>query len=437
MATRIYYSISITDSNTRCDGWNTFTLTSHGGTVPANAVIVNAGWDVCTLCKSRYEGSGSPEFGIYGLAIRDGPYTGASYYSSAPSSLPYGSHVSMSHTASESDYMWGYPEWRQGGEVWIKLANGTSWTHCDAYNNIFAHNQMFPGTGLINQSQISVKIKFGNTAGSATYAQNNDGNNAITVWVDYEIFSGSWSSGANLACSQNAFTITATRNGYYSVSHGSVKYMYFGANGRSSETTVASWSETLQESQLGDELSYSVIPYIYYGSNSTNGSALNRQITPSLPSLSWSAGAHIEFSEASNKMALITRDGSAADPNGFTGNVYYRLWCENTEKNTDGDSGSSWKISPTAYGRVLTYKLRAYFVISGTRYWSDQLTVSGIIEDNDTVKVYHFNRSKGQYEWVECIPMYCKRNTITGELEWVECIPYYYNGTRWVELSHS
>ena len=216
-----------------------------------------------------------------------------------------------------------------------------------------------------------------------------------------------------------------------------VKYMYFGANGRSSETTVASWSETLQESQLGDELSYSVIPYIYYGSNSTNGSALNRQITPSLPSLSWSAGAHIEFSEASNKMALITRDGSAADPNGFTGNVYYRLWCENTEKNTDGDSGSSWKISPTAYGRVLTYKLRAYFVISGTRYWSDPLTVSGIIEDNDTVKVYHFNRSKGQYEWVECIPMYCKRNTITGELEWVECIPYYYNGTRWVELSHS
>ena len=445
MGTRIYYSVSIPGDGTRCDQWNVFTLTSNNGsTVPSNAAIVNAGWDFCTVCKNRYEGAGSPEFGVYALAISGGPYTGTPYDGSEPSDFPSsGAHVGMSHTASEADYSWGYPDWTQGGNVEIKLTNNKSWTRCDSYNNTFQYNKGLPGTLLIGQRNILVKAKFGNKQNgqpaSETYVQDdNYGNRAITVWVEYETFSGSWSSDAALTCSQNAYNVTATRSGSYSVSHGSVKYQYYGATGHSGEITDASWTESLSASQLGQQQSYSVIPVIKYGWTDTNKDAKSTLFTPSLPSLAWSPGAHIEFDEASNKRAKITRDGSASDPNGFSGTVYYRLFCESTRKNSDGDAGNEWLITPVAYDRTLTYKLDAYFVVGGTTYYSGQLTVQGLIADHDTIKVYHYNRATRTYEWIECVPMYCSAvDPVTGEATWVECKAYIYHNGRWVELSHS
>ena len=417
MANTTIYKLDITGTGNRCDGWNTYTLTRvSGNRIPTRSAIVAAGYDFLTYTNVQ---NSSGEFGIYGFAVNGGPYTGASYGSSAPTTIHNRVSMNVDGQSSDDDYTWDF----QGGDVWVRGRNN-SMTRMDCYNCRFEYQNMVSESALSGDS-IYVKVKFGNTLGAATYVQNYGGDSAIYVWIQWESF---WidTGSVGVSVTQNGFVMNIARTGSASISHGSITGYEF-RFGSTVVATTSGWSvnKELSMSQLGTEYGYYIIPLYTYGTTSGGAAAAAIFFTAALPSLSWSGGAHIEFSQV-GVQAKIDLDGSGVFDHGFSGTCYYRVFCAGVRKNSDGDTRKSWTFDPTAYGTTLTYAVDAYATIQGYTFYAGQLTVQGIVNNHSTVKYYHPTRG-----WIECIVYYYDGT------QWIECIPYYYDGTRWREISHS
>lgn len=142
------------------------------------------------------------------------------------------------------------------------------------------------------------------------------------------------------------------------------------------------------------------------------------------PSVSWSSGSSLS-TVASGLNVNVTLSGSASVGGGFSGTVYYRLWCESTRKNSDGSTARSWSnVTPTAYDRQVTFYVEAYTTIGGSEFRTSTKKSSSITIDSGNYVSYYNGTS-----WTQCKAYYYNGSG------WIECKPYYYNGSAWVEIS--
>jgi len=147
-------------------------------------------------------------------------------------------------------------------------------------------------------------------------------------------------------------------------------------------------------------------------------------VRPVNPSISWDSGTSLSAIDNGDGTLTATLNGGATIGGGATGTVYYRVWCENTRKNSDGSTAKNWTFAPTAYDTQVTIKVQAYFVYNGTTYTtSDNKTCTITVDSGD-----YFNYYDGT-QWVQCKVFYYDGTN------WVECRPYYYDGSNWVEIS--
>ena len=190
---------------------------------------------------------------------------------------------------------------------------------------------------------------------------------------------------------------------------------------------------SISAADKGKTITFSVVGSVYVelfnGTTFTETTTDNPSVAveipaPPQPSVTWNSGASITATPNNNTLTVtVTRSGGAT-LNNASGTVYYRLWCGSTRKNNDGDSGSSWTITPTAYDTSLTYYLEAYAVVSGTTYTtSSRLSASATVVSGNYVDYYNGS------SWVQCKAYYYNGSS------WVECKPFYYDGTSWVECS--
>ena len=142
---------------------------------------------------------------------------------------------------------------------------------------------------------------------------------------------------------------------------------------------------------------------------------------PPDPSISWSSGSYVSARVNGNNITA-TLSGSATIGGGYSGTVYYRVWCNGTRKNNDGSTAKTWTFAPTAYNTQLTISVQAYCTVSGTTYTTSNLTTTITVPYSDTVSYYDGS------SWIKCLVKYFDGSS------WVECKPYYYNGSTWIEI---
>ena len=148
-------------------------------------------------------------------------------------------------------------------------------------------------------------------------------------------------------------------------------------------------------------------------------------IQTSAPTVSWSSGASVSatFNETTKKIEA-SLSGSASPGGGYSGTVYYRIWCDSTRENNDDSTSTSWSFDPTAYDTQLTIKVDAYFYVGGTKFATSSYKTCTITVDSGNYVNYYDGT-----DWVQCKVFYYDGT------DWIECKPYYYNGSRWVEIS--
>ena len=254
----------------------------------------------------------------------------------------------------------------------------------------------------------------------------------------------------SLTASRNGQTVTLTISGTAFEGTGGAGVVsktwtfYVYKNGSKTSTTVGGFTVnsyrqavfsnktftfTLSGSDLGTNVSFSVVGSCtvvtqnegtFTATTEDNPSA---SVSVSSPTLSWSSGASLSATPNSAMKVVLTRNGSVTVGNGYSGTVYYRIWCESTRKNNDGDPGSSWTVDPNSLDTELTYKIQAYSSVWGREFTSSQLTVKATVVSGNYIDYYNGSA------WVQCKAYYYNGTA------WVECKPYYYNGSAWVECS--
>lgn len=161
-----------------------------------------------------------------------------------------------------------------------------------------------------------------------------------------------------------------------------------------------------------------------YEEDSSSTHAPSATFKTTAPSVSWSSGSSLS-TVASGLNVNVTLSGSASVGGGFSGTVYYRLWCESTRKNSDGSTARSWSnVTPTAYDRQVTFYVEAYTTIGGSEFRTSTKKSSSITIDSGNYVSYYNGTS-----WTQCKAYYYNGSG------WIECKPYYYNGSAWVEIS--
>ena len=263
--------------------------------------------------------------------------------------------------------------------------------------------------------------------------------------------SAGWSSAslnASVSGSTVSFTLSGTAYEYTMVSGDGYKEwsFYLFKDGSSTGVQITGWSWSgwsavfssktftyaLGSGDFGKSITFSVVGYCTIHPPSASGESPwtettdgnpSKSISTSTPSISWQSGASVTATPTQDLKVVVTRTKAATIGGGFSGTVYYRVWCENTRKNNDGDTGSSWTVTPNSYDVELTYKVQAYAVIGGTTYTTSTLTAKATVVTGNYIE--YFNGT----QWVKCKAFYYNGSN------WVECKPYYYDGSRWIEIS--
>ena len=146
---------------------------------------------------------------------------------------------------------------------------------------------------------------------------------------------------------------------------------------------------------------------------------------PPAPSISWSSGANVS-AVLNGDNITATLNGSASIGGGYSGTVYYRVWCNTTRENNDGSTIKTGTFAPTAYDTPLTISVQAYATISGTSYTTSYLTTTITVSGSQTVSYYDGS------SWVKCVVNYFDEN----RNDWVECkIHYYDDNDSWIDIS--
>ena len=139
-------------------------------------------------------------------------------------------------------------------------------------------------------------------------------------------------------------------------------------------------------------------------------------------SISWSSGADLSISQTSDMKARVHRNGSVSIGGGYSGTVYYRVYCESTVKATESQA-DTWDVTPNSLDTQLTYYVEGYASVWGSEIKSSK--ISGTFTVVSGSYIDYFDGAN----WVQCKPYYYDGSS------WVECKPYYYDGTNWVECS--
>ena len=256
---------------------------------------------------------------------------------------------------------------------------------------------------------------------------------------------GWWDSGCSLSESRSGQTVTLTLSGtarygdsgsrswsFRLYKNGSATSTYFtgySTTGGSYGTAVFSGSSvtyTLSGSDIGTTVSFRVVgtcngdPFF---TESDGYPVPTASISVPSASVSWASGASITAVPTNDLKVKVTRTKAASVGGGYSGTVYYRVWCESTRKNNDGDPGSTWTVTPNSLDTELTYKVQAYAVVWGRTFTSSTLTAKATVESGNYLSYYNGS------QWIKCKAFY-----YTGT-QWKECKPYYYNGSQWVECS--
>lgn len=195
------------------------------------------------------------------------------------------------------------------------------------------------------------------------------------------------------------------------------------------QSTPFSFSMTIPDNLLGQTITVSFIAkkvdYTGDSGESSSGapSFTVSTVRPVNPSISWNSGSKVTAVVASNNQLTATLSGGATIGGGASGTVYYRVWCDNTRKNSDGSTAKTWTFAPTAYDVQVTIKVQAYFTYNGTTYTTGNLTCTITVPSGNYLDYFDGEN------WIQCKAYYYDGT------QWVECKPFYYDGTGWVEIS--
>ena len=244
--------------------------------------------------------------------------------------------------------------------------------------------------------------------------------NEVTVTVTYYTFV--WSGTPSLSAVHNGGgSVTITLNGSATTDSGAA-ISYQVLVGSSSIGNLNSSKQLTVSRSPGTE-TYTCRAYATIG-GATRYTSNNPSVSLTIPApnISWVAGSNLSATPGDGNV-FIALNGNAVIGNGYGGNIYYRVFCETTRKNSDGDASTTWTVTPTALDVALTYYVDAYVTIGGTTYTTTKLSVAATVSGGNFVSYYNGT------QWVQCKAYYYNGSS------WAECKPYYYNGSSWVEIS--
>lgn len=161
----------------------------------------------------------------------------------------------------------------------------------------------------------------------------------------------------------------------------------------------------------------------YDGGSAEISSSYTFQVSTLSPTVSWNSGSSVSASVNSSNQIVATLSGGASVGNGYSGTVYYRVWCDNTRKNSDGSTAKTWTFDPTAFDTNLTIKVQAYSSVVGKTPTTGNLTTTIKVDGGNYVDYYNGS------DWAQCKVFYYNGTNF------VECKPYYRTNNEWVEIS--
>lgn len=226
---------------------------------------------------------------------------------------------------------------------------------------------------------------------------------------------------AGLSASSTGKVTTLTMSGYATDSWGkSVTYYLYKENALVATFNANKATITLAVSELGVSKQYKVIAAA--GGLTAEGKAI--AYTTPLPTVSWDSGVTMYGSEVENNQARVGVTGGAHINSGYTGNVYYRVYIDNVQKNGNTDTSREWTLAPDILGVEHVYKIDAFSVIEGITCVSPAFEMAlTIVEKSRVVGFYDGT------EWKQAVMHYYDGS------DWVEVEPYYYDGTDWILCS--
>lgn len=408
--------------------WQAYTLENDWNTLPAKANITNIKYYVDSYVGS-YTTQGSWSFQLYGIAVNNGPYTGATYSTTSKPSSKVGTITASLSSSSDTeihDYAF------QGGQAWVYGENidnddAVERTHCDLVGCTFANTT---NTSAFSNSSISVKLRFNN---SKTGDNSTQYITYIAITVEYE--TASLTSPGIPTIEQDEAT------GLYSVSwtpatgtngSGNIEYRLVTSFDEFYVGTDTEWEDAIPPSYGEQEwfqvsATYSgITTYSGYGYMTFEAPTLTAptlSISPdsgSSATLSWYKPT-VSYGELDNcDYFILYSTGSS------TG-VEYLSFTGSTDEYLTSNVTESWLSSNVGEGNSVAFQLITIAYLNNTTSDYESLVDIG----SDVYFTYDGANTIGYYTGTNWQP--CTVHYYTGT-EWKECIPYYYNGTQWVEL---
>lgn len=425
MAELTWYA-SLPSGTHQGNDWKNYELTSSMGTLPSGAIIKSITYNLDSY-TGAYTTKGSWKFQLYGFAVQNGPYVGASYSTtSKPSSLVGSINASISSEGDESIHTHSF----QNGQAWVygeNIDNDTAVerTHCDLIGCSFTNN-----TSTISafyNDTINVKVRFNNSGSATQYLT------YLYVTVEYE--TASLTSPGTPVIEQDEAT------GLYSVSwtsasgtngSGDIKYRLVTSFDEFYVGTSTEWKDAIPPSYGEQEwfqvtATYSgITTYSGYGYMTFEAPTLTAptlSISPdsgSSATLSWYKPT-VSYGELDNcDYFVIYSTGSSSG-------IEYVSFTGSTDEFLTSNVTESWLSSTVGEGNAVAFQLITIAYLNNTTSDYESLVDIG----SNVFFTYDGANTIGYYTGTGWQP--CTVHYYTGT-EWKECIPYYYNGTQWIEL---
>ncbi len=411
--------------------WKSYQLTSSLGALPSNAIVSSIKYSLYSY-TGAYTTKGSWKFQLYGFAVQNGPYVGASYdTTSKPSSLVDSIDATISSSGDESIHTYDF----QNGSAWVYGENVDSdtaveRTHCDLIECLFSNDTS--AISAFSNNTINVKVRFNNSGSATQYLT------YLSVTVEYETVS--LTSPTNLTITQHA------TNGTYTLKWDAA----VGTNG-TGNVTYQVWSASDGE-PLGDEItttSYTAnVPgyeyffeyrvYAYYSGVSASSVTIGSYFNP--PSIT--APTLSLLADSGDSATLVWSNpiinyGTASK---YDYTIQYSIDQASNDKYTtitNQDAGtqtltipSSWFEQDAEDGEMIVFNIVVTAHINShvadSAYKTLTITTDTVFFTYDGAYTVGYYTDSG---WQSCI-VYCY--TDTG---WKECIPYYYNNnSKWIPI---
>ena len=436
MATTTWTHTSTTsNSEDHGNAWQVFSLSkSDGDELTDNSVISNVEY-TAKIYIGGHVTSTSYKFQLYGIAVEDGPYTGANYDAGSPDTKIFtvqaetsSSDTSESNTTVSSE--------QQNGTV--KVWRSGSGTACRAIDCDFVNDKNTPKA--FKSETLNVRLRMNYSGSLRAYVRE------ISIKVTYT--EPSLTTPSNLTITQHATNSTYNiswnaATGKNGAAGTKVKYnVYYGksASGADAATNLVSGGSEI----TGTSISNISLPG--YGLYDFKVEALYSGLKTSLsvaeefygPSVIISSTAPTISPTTGDSVTLSWGEGSYSYTSGdaIKYQVRYQLDTgSEADYSTDLVSGTSLTITNSWLegkgakdGSVIKFRVRARgganltnnlenktYIYSSYTSYSNNFTY-------DSKYTVGYNNGTG---WQACVVYY------NDGTNWVECIPYYNDGSTW------